>query len=514
MTRALPLLLITLWTLTAAAQQSPLLQLTRDTDAFLATYVEAGQVDYQAIDRDAFDSLMVRYGDFSAEALDGNALKAFLINAYNLTVTNAVLDNGIPASVQDVNGFFDKKVHRVGGRVLSLNELEKEWLFGTFDDPRLHFVLVCGAVGCPPLISEAYHEWELEAQLNRQCVLALNDERFLRYDANEETVYWSELFQWYATDFGANRTERIRWVNQFTGTKVPDGAKVKTITYDWRLNDKGSHPAISGGKENDEPERTNDIRYVVSSTIPKGSTETKVFNNLYTQRIGEGMDAQRSNFFTTFVTSLYGVSNTFNAGLELRYRRVSNAMGSSSPFEIFNDVSRNGSRHELATIGPKIRWAPVPKWGNFSIQSGLWFPLRNDLEGTAELPYVDWNGPTWWTQVFNDFTIGSRFSLFTEIDFLWEDMGGEDQDLNRMSTPATVIFSYFPEPKTTLYVLNGFSPFWAPDLDYFYQGGVGAKYQFTRNFELEFLYTYFTNSFLQEQNGRASTINFGIRVNT
>jgi hypothetical protein len=493
--------------------QTSVAELNQRSDAFFQKYVSDGLVDYHGIQRTEFDALLALYASDSAKALDGDTLKAFLINAYNLAVIDGVLKNGIPASVQDVNRFFDNKVHTVAGRKLSLNELEKEWLFKEFGDPRLHFVLVCGAVGCPPLISEAYHGYELSAQIDRQCILALNDEQFLRYDAEEETLYWSELFQWYANHFGYNKFERILWVRTFNVTKIPTDTKTRTIAYDWRLNAQPTHPAISGGYDSLREPRNNEIRYVVSSTIPKGSTETKIFNNLYTQRIGEGMDAQRSNFFTTFVTSLYGVSNTFNAGLELRYRRVSNEMGSSSPFEIFNDVTRNGSRHELATIGPKVRWAPVPKWGNFSIQSGLWFPLRNDLEGPDQ-PYVDWNGPTWWTQFFNDFTIGNRFSLFTEIDFLWEDMGRGGDDLNRMSTPGTVIFSYFPEPKTTLYVLNGFSPTWAPDLDYFYQGGVGAKYQFTRKFELEFLYTYFTNSFLQEQNGRASTINFGLRINT
>ena len=85
--------------------------------------------------------------------------------------------------------------------------------------------------------------------------------------------------------------------------------------------------------------------------------------------------------------------------------------------------------------------------------------------------------------------------------------------MNRFSTPATVIFSYFPTPMTTIYVLTNFSPFWQSDFDYFAQAGVGAKYQITRNFELELLYTAFTNEFLADINGNATTFNFGIRIN-
>ncbi|MEM9986383.1 MAG: hypothetical protein AAF804_14920, partial [Bacteroidota bacterium] len=155
--------------------------------------------------------------------------------------------------------------------------------------------------------------------------------------------------------------------------------------------------------------------------------------------------------------------------------------------------------------------------GNFSIQSALWFPVGNDLEGSETgITYFDWDGPTFWTQFFNDFTLGRQFSLFTEIDLFWEDIGNsENGAFNRVSTPVTLIGSFFPNPKTTLYALGGYSPRWAPSagFDYFAQAGLGAKYQFTRQFELEALYTYFTDQNLQRNNGRAATFNFGIRIN-
>ena len=93
-----------------------------------------------------------------------------------------------------------------------------------------------------------------------------------------------------------------------------------------------------------------------------------------------------------------------------------------------------------------------------------------------------------------------------------EDSGGETH-ANRVSTPATVIFSFFPNPKTTLYALGGFSPFYQAEFDYFAQGGFGAKYQINSNFELELLYTAFTNKFLSNTGGKARTYNFGVRYN-
>ena len=213
---------------------------------------------------------------------------------------------------------------------------------------------------------------------------------------------------------------------------------------------------------------------------------------------------------------LYGLTNNFNIGYDSRYRFVSNHSASDSPLSVINfDLGGSPTtRQGLTGIGPKIRYAPFKNLPNFSIQSAYWFSTGDDLEGTSDRPFIDWNGDSWFTQVFNDFSLGESFSLFTEIDFFLEDIGPEDEGhLNRFSTPATVILSYFPNPKTTLYTLSGYSPFWQEDYDYFAQLGAGAKYQFTPQFELELLYTYFTNEFLQENNGRAATYNLGIRYN-
>ena len=87
------------------------------------------------------------------------------------------------------------------------------------------------------------------------------------------------------------------------------------------------------------------------------------------------------------------------------------------------------------------------------------------MQGTDQLPFIDWDGASWNTQFFNDYAIGESFSLFTEVDLFIEDIGSGD--LNRFSTPGTVIFSYFPNSKTTFYALGSYSPFWQDTFDYF-----------------------------------------------
>lgn len=257
--------------------------------------------------------------------------------------------------------------------------------------------------------------------------------------------------------------------------------------------------------------QNNDWRYINSSTLPKGGIEAKLFNNLYTQQAGpgDGILENRSTYFTSSLSFVYGLMNRFNAGFDVRFRGVRNDGVPSSPFQLFNFEKGNHTRYGVTTIGPKVRFAPLKALPKLSVQSAFWFPIGDNLTGASDSPFIDWDGSTWWTQVFNDFSIGDDFALFTELDFILEDIGKDYN--NRFSTPVTAIFSYFPTKGVTLYGLGAYSPFWVEDFDYFVQTGLGAKYQFNPQFEIELLYTYFTNGNLQFVGGKASTFNIGFR---
>lgn len=484
-------------------------------DAFLDAYVRQGLVDYARIKQEAATDLWVEeIASANLQGLSDAERQAFLINAYNLLVVHAAAEAYPLRSVLDVVGFFDKATHNIAGQTMTLNELEKIHLLKAYGDPRFHFVLVCGALDCPPIAPEAYRPERLEQQLEQRTHLALNDPSFIRVDETQSRAELSQIFEWYASDFGGSRASARDYINRYRETPIPEDYALGFYPYDWSLNAQRNGSEQVDPLQGPEPTAANGIRYVVSATIPRGQVETKIFNNLYTQATGSSdMLNERSTFFTTFVTSLYGVNDRFNAGVELRYRRVRNEMFPASPLRVLGPSGMAQTREGLTSIGPKIRWAPVPRWSNFSIQSALWIPLGRDLEGGGGRPYIDWDGPAWWTQFFNDFTLGSRFSLFAEVDLLWEDMGAGPQALNRISTPATLILSYFPHPKTTLYTLGGYSPYWTPSFDYFAQAGLGAKQQVNRQLEFELLYTRFINSFLQRSGGRAATFNLGVRFN-
>jgi len=480
------------------------------TDAFLKAHVENGKVLYgKAQNSPELAALVQEIGTLSTEEWDATTKQAFYINAYNLLTIQAAAKAYPIGSVLQVNGFFDAKKHLVTGKNITLNELEKEWLLKEFGDARFHFVLVCGALDCPPITDFAYRPEQLDAQLEQQTRLALNDPDFIRVDENEQTAELSQIFEWYSKDFGGGKQAALDFINRYRKNPIPDDYTTRFYVYDWALNDANPDPFATAGSNNA-------ARYVVSATIPKNTAEIKIFNNLYTQRTGsgEGDLTFRSSFFTSIVSAVYGVSDRVNLGFDLRYRRSRFEDLPVSPLHVFESGSTSDLRQGVTTIGPKIRYAPFESLPNFSVQSAFWISTRNDWEGVNERPFLDWNGSSWFTQFFNDIPLGSSFSVFTEVDLFWEDIGAVSTGhLNRFSTPVTVIGSYFPNPKTTLYVLTNYSPFWQREFDYFAQAGLGAKYQFTPKFELELLYNYFTNAFLIENQGRAATYNMGVRFN-
>lgn len=501
--------LLLVLTLTAQSGQSSFFT---SANSFFSSAVAEGLVDYAQLKTapEPLGRLREQIAAYDLTNETPAARQAFYINAYNILVIAQIVEQYPVNSPLEVDGFFDRTTFTVAGEQLTLNQLEKEKLLRTYGDARFHFVLVCGALDCPPIIAEAYLPATLETQLERQTRLALNDADFIRVTGAEVSL--SQIFEWYAADFGGKEKEIRRFINRYRSAPLPE-TKLRFYEYDWSLNQQ--LPAALTNDPLVVDDSNNAFRYVVSAAIPTGSFEIKGFSNLYTQVTGGGEDraSEQATFFTQNLSVLYGVNNRFNAGFDLRYRQVSFGPESDSRLAVFNLEQTATTRQGLTGAGPKIRYAPFAALPNFSVQSTYWFATDDQLAGTAERPFIDFNGDTWFTQIFNDFSLGDNFSLFTELDILWEDIGAEDQGhINRFSTPVQVIFSYFPNPKTTLYTIGSYSPYWQQDFDYFYQAGLGAKYQITPRLEAELLYTEFRNQFIRSTNGTASTLNFGLRI--
>ena len=183
----------------------------QQVDNFLKTNVSGDAVNYARIQKnpDGLNALLQKIANADLSQADDQTVQAFYINAYNLLVIDGVIKNYPLKSVLDVNGFFDSKKYIVAGKSITLNQLEKENLLKTYKDPRFHFVLVCGAVDCPPITNYAYTPDKLEQLLEARTRRALNDPDFIKVDKGANKASISQIFEPKETVFQI--CENDRW---------------------------------------------------------------------------------------------------------------------------------------------------------------------------------------------------------------------------------------------------------------------------------------------------------------
>jgi len=203
-------------------------------DIFFEKHVKDGFVDYRAIDQEQ-SGIRQLVKDLATIAPLESQKKAFWINAYNILVIYSVIQSYPTNSVMDDDNFFSKEEHTVSGKKLSLDQLEKELLFEYYPDARLHFVLVCGAVSCPPLYSGAFRPENLEQQLAERTAKAINSDAFIRIDNKNKRVGLSRIFEWYSADFGG-KVNFLSYINRYRKVKIPSQYTTYYYDYIWMLN--------------------------------------------------------------------------------------------------------------------------------------------------------------------------------------------------------------------------------------------------------------------------------------
>lgn len=207
------------------------------SNSFFKTYVKNGSVGYHKImeEKDQLKVLVGLIKDANLNAMSPSEEKAFLINTYNILTIHSIIENYPVKSVMDIQGFFDKKLHNVGGKMMTLDTVEKGLLMKKFFDPNLHFVLVCGAESCPPLASFAFLPSKVDEQVKQRTTFSLNDPHFIKKGG--ETYKISKIFEWYGSDFKQNDGNIKSYINQYRKEKIPAGSPLTYYEYNWNLND-------------------------------------------------------------------------------------------------------------------------------------------------------------------------------------------------------------------------------------------------------------------------------------
>lgn len=239
-----------------------------DFDRLLAAHVRHGIVDYEAFGTaPEFPRYLQKLAAFDPAPLRRDEQLAFWINAYNAYTIQLILRHDEHKSIRNINksiafikghGPWNEKLAAVGGTSYGLDHIEQKIIRPTYHEPRIHFALVCAAMGCPPLRSEAYRGDRLEVQLDDQGreFLRKSPEKN-RVDGAARVVYVSQVFKFrdYQKDFGGSKEAVARYIAKWY-PPGPEKAllesgkwkKFEYTDYDWTLNsrERAARPAGAG----------------------------------------------------------------------------------------------------------------------------------------------------------------------------------------------------------------------------------------------------------------------------
>ena len=221
----------------------------------LKAYVVPGEdglnrVDYGRFKKEGAAKLALYLNDL--QKVDVSKLNkaeqfAYWANLYNAKTIDIVLQHYPVKSIRDIdispslfsNGPWGKKVVRVNGVDLSLDDIEHEIMRTVWRDPRVHYAVNCASVGCPNLMTKAFTGASLEAMLEEGARDYVNSPRGLRVEGGDVTV--SKIYRWFKEDFGGSEKGVLAHLRKYTGSelagRIEGATDIDDYEYDWSLND-------------------------------------------------------------------------------------------------------------------------------------------------------------------------------------------------------------------------------------------------------------------------------------
>jgi hypothetical protein len=209
---------------------------------------EQGLVNYKALQSDR--KLLQNYLQSLSKTVPAKNWSkeeklAYWINAYNAFTLELILEHYPLASIKDigasikipfVNTPWQIDFIQIGEEKFNLDDIEHGIIRKEFNEPRIHFALVCAAVSCPKLRNEAYEADLLDEQLQDQALSFLFDKE--KNDVTSDPIQLSKLFQWFSGDFKKESKNIIDYLNTILPEPLPKNTKISYKEYYWELNEQ------------------------------------------------------------------------------------------------------------------------------------------------------------------------------------------------------------------------------------------------------------------------------------
>ncbi len=213
-------------------------------DQIVQAHVRDGQVDYPAIQANGTLDGYVR----ELNRIDPTSLPrrqdqlAFWINAYNAFAVKGILDHYSPRTLWGRYRYFIGREYQVGGTTINLYDLERQVLIEQFQEPRMHFAIVCASTSCPKLQPWAYEPDRLDHQLDQVAREFINDPTRNRFDRQHNVALLSKIFEWFETDFADAAGSVLAYIARYVDDPnlakelMQSNYRIEYLEYDWSLN--------------------------------------------------------------------------------------------------------------------------------------------------------------------------------------------------------------------------------------------------------------------------------------
>ena len=222
---------------------------------FLGTYLSRGpdgiaRVAYGRVtqaDRASLQAYLAALQATDVDRFARPAQLAFWINLYNALTVETVLAHYPVATIRDIRispglfaaGPWGKKLARVAGEALSLDDIEHRILRPIWRDPRIHYAVNCASLGCPDLATEPFEPARIDAQLDAAAAAFVNHPRGVSFDGARLRV--SSIYDWFRYDFGGDAGGVIAHLARHAApelrARLAGTARISGYFYDWALND-------------------------------------------------------------------------------------------------------------------------------------------------------------------------------------------------------------------------------------------------------------------------------------
>ena len=137
------------------------------------------------------------------------------------------------------DGPWGKKLIKIEGEEVSLNEIEHRILRPIWQDTRIHYVVNCASLGCPNLQDQAFTAENADKLLDQGAREYVNHKRGVLIENNKLKV--SSIYKWFIADFGGNDAGVIEHLKLYALPELRNRLEglnhISGHDYDWALND-------------------------------------------------------------------------------------------------------------------------------------------------------------------------------------------------------------------------------------------------------------------------------------